>query len=114
VTAVTVPDMNLRSDAGMSAAALHLLLAQHPELVELPIVWQIEADAVIRPFLPVDHAVCHQAALLLAAALELELSRSTYTTTDGVLMLSLRVEGRWGGAHWMFGCYLVGATPAVS
>jgi hypothetical protein len=98
---------DLRAEASLSVAALHLLLATHGELDELPVEWHIDLDRTIRPFLPVDHPQCAEAARLLASALELTVHLSDFTGVEGIPMRSHRVEGRWGGAHWLFVAYAV-------
>lgn len=98
-----IPDFE--PDASVSAAALHLLLATHPEVNELPVDWNIDVDRTIRPFLPVDHPQTADAARLLAVALELEVELHDYASAEGVPMRSHRVEGRWGGAAWLFVAY---------
>jgi hypothetical protein len=107
------PAQELRADASISAAALHLLLAQHAELVELEMEWRIDgADAVIRPNLSVDHPDTFQATELLARALELPLQSSAYTSgADGHRRLCITVQGRWGGAQWRSINYCADPAP---
>jgi hypothetical protein len=93
-----------RAEASLSAAALHLLLATHPELDELPIEWIIGLDRGIRPFMTVRHPDCAKAARLLGAALELDIKTSNFTD-NGIPTRSLYVQGRWGGARWDFVAY---------
>jgi hypothetical protein len=100
-----LPNAAPRASASMSATVLHLLLATHLELDELPITWQIELDHTIRPFIAVDHPDAERATRLLGAALELDVDVSTYTAAAGHLSQCLRVEGRWGGATWCMVTY---------
>ena len=93
-------------DMSVSASALHLLLARHREIVDLPLEWRIDRQGVVSPFLPVNDEQCEQAAQLLAAALELTVELFEYQH-EGVPMRSYRVEGRWGGAPWWFVAYTV-------
>lgn len=89
----------------ISASALHLLLAQNPELDDLPVVWQIDMDRVIRPSIAVDHPQGEHATQLIADALELPLDTSLYS--DGTdPKAALRVQGRWGGADWYMVTYV--------
>ncbi|WP_152626499.1 hypothetical protein [Streptacidiphilus carbonis] len=97
----------------MSATVLHLLLATHLELDELPIVWQIELDHTIRPSIAVDHPDGERATRLLGAALELDVHVSSYAAAAGHLSQVLRIEGRWGGASWSMVTYTRHATPPV-
>jgi hypothetical protein len=105
----TSPD--LPADASISAGALHLLLARHDELAELPIEWRIDLDRVIRPFMTVRHPDCVKAARLIAAALELDIVEGGAFESDGVSTRSLYVEGRWGGAQWSFVAYAAAPAP---
>jgi hypothetical protein len=91
-------------DAHLAACALHLLLAQHPDLVDLPIRWEIEGGTVI-PRLPHRDTRTLAMAQLVADALELELHSHAFTATDGVRMHSIWLEGRWGGAAWTINAY---------
>lgn len=102
---------SFKPDASVSAAALHLLLTQHPDLVDLPVTWTIEPDATIRPFLRVDDPQTETTVQLLATALELDVAVHGYTGSEGVPMRSYRLEGRWAGAPWLFVTYA--AVPAV-
>jgi hypothetical protein len=86
--------------AHISAAALHLLLATHPELDDLPFAWTIDDDRVIRPFITVAHERGEESLRLLAAALELDVHANGYESAEHGPMQSLRCEGRWGGATW--------------
>lgn len=88
------------ASASVSAAALHLLLATHPELDALPFTWQIDRDKAVRPCLPVDDPQGEAATRLLATALELDVQEHRYTSPDKGPRLSLHAEGRWGGAAW--------------
>jgi hypothetical protein len=101
----------LPGDAHISAAALSLLLATHPEVAELPIEWHIDLDRTIRPFMTVRHADCAEAARLIAAALELDIVEGGAFESDGVSTRSLYVEGRWGGAQWSFVAYAAAPAP---
>lgn len=83
-------------DASVSAAALHLLLAQYPELADLPFEWRITVDRTIEPIITVDHPEGERSTRRLAAALELDVTAYTY----GDRKAAIRVEGRWGGAAW--------------
>ena len=65
-------------DMSVSASALHLLLARHREIVDLPLEWRIDRQGVVSPFLPVNDEQCEQAAQLLAAALELTVELFEY------------------------------------
>lgn len=96
---------DLPADAGISATALHLLLATHPELVDLPFAWPIDLDAVIRPFITVDHPRGEESLRRLAAALELEVEVFQYGTAEDP-KASLRADGRWGGAAWQCIAYV--------
>lgn len=100
----TLPDLELRADAHIAAASLHLLLAQHPELVDLPIRWEIEAGTVA-PRLPHGDQETPRMAGLLAAALELPVHSSPFTATSGVRMLHIWCDGRWGGTEWQLTAY---------
>lgn len=95
----------IEPSASVSAAALHLLLATHPEIDDLPIAWGIDVDRIIRPFITVDHPQAEQSMRLLAAALELDLEIRPYGTVDDP-KCSLRAEGRWGGAGWLCLAYV--------
>lgn len=86
-------------DAHLAACALHLLLAQHPELVDLPIRWEINGGEV-RPFVEHRHLDGLHMAQQLADALELPLLTRRITANDGELLDSYTAEGRWGGADW--------------
>lgn len=86
----------LKPDASVSAAALHLLLAQHAELADLPVEWRITLDRTIEPTIAVDHPEGERSTRLLAAALELDVTAFNY----GDHKAALRFEGRWGGAAW--------------
>jgi hypothetical protein len=90
----------LRADASISAAALHLLLATHPELEELPIGWRIELDGTIYPFITVANDRGEESLRLLAAALELDVRENAYESEEHGPMMSLSADGRWGGATW--------------
>ena len=85
-----------KADASVSAAALHLLLAQYPDLADLPVEWRITLDRTIEPTITVDHPEGERSTRLLAAALELDVTAYTY----GDHKAALRFEGRWGGAAW--------------
>jgi hypothetical protein len=93
-----------RTEASLSVAALHLLLARNPELDELPIEWTVDVDRVIRPFMTVRHPDCAKAAQLLADALELDLKTGDFSD-QGIPTRSLYVRGRWGGVRWDFVAY---------
>ena len=93
-----------RAEASLSVAALHLLLATHDELDELPIEWTIDVERVIRPSMRVRHPDCAKAARLLADALELDLRTNDFSD-GGIPTRSLYVQGRWGGASWDFVAY---------
>ncbi|MHA6761839.1 hypothetical protein [Streptacidiphilus sp. PAMC 29251] len=95
--------------AHISAAALHLLLATHPEVDELPFGWRIELDATIYPFITVAHDRGEESLRLLAAALELEVEAHDYDSAQHGPMQSLRAEGRWGGADWFCIAYVKAA-----
>jgi hypothetical protein len=101
---------DLKPDASISAAALRLLLATHPELVELPVEWAIDLERVIRPSITVRHPDGERAARLIAAALELEPVEGRVFSDGGKPTRSLYVDGRWGGACWSFTAYVT-ATP---
>lgn len=105
ITAAT-PASNPSGDASIAAAAMHLMLATHAELENLPIVWQIDLDTVIRPFVAVDHPGATRATRLLAAALELPITISRYTDPNGTDSMSLSIDGRWGGASWRYVAYV--------
>lgn len=108
------PVFDFPADAGVSAAALHLLLATHPELVDIGFEWRIGSDAVIRPGLPVDHPQAGTGTVLLAKALELPLMVSRYTSgADGVRRFCAAVDGRWGGAQWRCTNYGTEQAPTV-
>ena len=102
---------DLKADASISAAALHLLLATHPEVGELSVEWSIDLDRTIRPFIAVRHPDCAKAAQLLAAALELDVVENGAFDSEGIVTRSLYVEGRWGGAQWSFVAYAAVTTP---
>lgn len=93
-------------DASVSAAALHLLFAQHPELADLPVEWRITLDRTIEPTIAVDHPEGERSTRLLGAALELDVTAFTY----GDHMAALRFEGRWGGAAWYCVTYVQAQT----
>lgn len=103
-------DLTPKADASVPAAALHLLLAQYPELADLPVEWTISLDRVIRPFITVRHPDCDNAARLIAAALELDINEGGAFDSNGTPTRSLYVEGRWGGAQWSFVAYAAVAT----
>jgi hypothetical protein len=87
-------------DAHLAACSLHLLLAQHPELVDMPFEWRITADGTVRPMVEVDHPQGRIATELLAAALELDITVGPFRSRDGQACEALYVTGRWGGALW--------------
>jgi len=93
-----------RAEASLSVAALHLLLATHDELDDLPVEWTIDVERVIRPFMTVRHPDCAKAAQLLADALELDIRTNDFDD-GGIPTRSLYVQGRRGGASWGFGAY---------
>lgn len=88
-------------DAHLASAALHLLLATHPEIVDLPFEWRIATDGTVRPMIEVDHPRGREAAEMLAAALELDIKASCFKSREGQLCESLSIKGRWGGAAWL-------------
>ena len=92
--------------AHISAAALHLLLATHPELDDLPFAWTIDDDRTIRPFITVANDRGEESLRLLAAALELDVYASGYDSEEHGPMQSLRAGGRWGGADWQCIAYV--------
>lgn len=108
---------DLTPDASVSAAALHLLLATHPELIGLPVEWAIDLQRVIRPSIKVRHPDAERATRLIAAALELEITGGSFND-HGVPTRSMYIDGRWGGARWCLTAYMglpvagVGVLPA--
>lgn len=102
------------ADTGISAAALHLLLATNPELAEIPFQWRIDPDGIIRPSLPVDHPQAGLGTAALAVALELDLRVTRYVSgNDGVRRFCASVEGRWSGAQWRCTNYGTEQAPTV-
>lgn len=93
--------------ASISAAALHLLLATHPELDDLPVAWNIDSDRVIRPFIVVYHPDGERAVKLIAAALELDTAESPFANHDGERSKSVQFDGRWGGAAFQMVTYVL-------
>jgi hypothetical protein len=97
-------------DASVSAAALHLLLAQYPDLADLPVEWRIRVDRTIEPTIVVGHPEGERSTRLLAAALEVDVDVLIY----GDRKAALRVEGRWGGAAWYCVTYVrAGDAPLL-
>ncbi|WP_152627631.1 hypothetical protein [Streptacidiphilus melanogenes] len=86
-------------DAHLAACALHLLLAQHPALVDLPVRWEIEGGEV-RPVIEHRHQDGARIGRQIAEALELEFLCSPMIASDGERLDHFRGEGRWGGADW--------------
>jgi hypothetical protein len=99
--------------ASRSAAALHLLLATHPELDDLPFGWQIERNGTIYPFVTVAHDRGEESLRLLAAALELDVRENGYESEEHGPMQSLTADGRWGGATWDCVAYVRRAAAVV-
>lgn len=101
-------------DVHLAAAALHLLLATHPEIVEIPFTWRIDPSGILRPGLDVDHPDAVRATELLAAALELPMQIEEYTSkVDGVRRFCVTAIGRWGGAEWKCSNYGTVQAPAL-
>jgi len=101
-----------RAEASLSVAALHLLLATHEELDDLPVEWIIRLNRTVEAFITVRHPDGERATRLIAAALEIEVDEHEFSDR-GVPTRSLRVEGRWGGASWYFTTYVNLAVPGV-
>lgn len=100
-------------DAHLAACSLHLLLAQHGELVDLPARWEINGGEV-RPIIEHRHPDGLRMAQQIADALELPLHVRRITANDGERLDSYHAEGRWGGANWYlsgFGLPAEGGEP---
>lgn len=105
--------MTETAPARVSAAALYLLHAGHPELDDLPFAWTIDDDRVIRPFITVANDRGEESLRLLAAALELDVDVNDYESAEHGPMQSLRADGRWGGADWKCIAYVRAAKAVV-
>ncbi|PBC77566.1 hypothetical protein BX265_2317 [Streptomyces sp. TLI_235] len=67
----------------VSAAALHVFLAQHPEAAELPIEWSFRARDGITGYMPAGTPDVAQAADLIAGLLGAEVAGNEHTSKDG-------------------------------
>lgn len=101
-----------RAEASLSVAALHLLLATHEELDDLPVEWISHLNRTIEAFITVRHTDGERATRLIAAALELDVDENDFSD-KGIPTRSLRVEGRWGGARWFFTTYVDRAVAGL-
>jgi hypothetical protein len=99
--------------ASRSAAALHLLLATHPEVDDLPFAWWIGLDGKIYPSITVAHHRGEESLRLLAGALELDVRENGYESEEHGPMMSLTADGRWGGATWDCVAYVRRAGAVV-
>jgi hypothetical protein len=84
------------------AAALHVLLAQNPELTVWPIRWAFDIEQGITGGFAGPHLDAGRAADLVATLLGEEVTGHESLRRDGLRVLNRFVEGRLGGYRFFF------------
>lgn len=88
-----------------AAAALHIFLAQHPELWTFPISWTVTGQDGINCGLPHRDPDIRRVASLLADALGTEVSGLEYDLPEHGRVQARYVRGLIGGVEIFFGGY---------
>lgn len=88
-----------------AAAALHVFLAQNPELWQFPISWTITAQDGINCGMPHRDPDVRRVAGLIAEALGVEVSGLEYDLPERGRVQARYVRGQVGGVELFFGGY---------
>lgn len=89
----------------MAAIALSVLLQTHMEFDDLPVTWIIDPDGLVRIDMKVDDLQAEDAVRAIAAALELDVERSTYKSIAKGPSECIGFEGRWASVNWSMRTY---------
>ncbi|MGW4691994.1 hypothetical protein ACWEO1_06400 [Kitasatospora cineracea] len=88
-----------------AAAALHIFLAQHPELWTFPISWTVTGQDGINCGLPHRDPDIPRVAELIAGALGVEVTGREFDLKEHGRVLGRYVRGQVGGVEFFFGGY---------
>lgn len=86
----------------VAAAAVHVLLAQHPELAALPIEWSFRVKDGITAYMPGYADDATEAATLIAGLLDAEVTGTEVTLSDGTRHLPRYITAELHGVPFFF------------
>ncbi len=98
MTAPSKPNVSVT----VAAAALHVLLAQHPVLAALPIEWSFRQRDGITAYMPHATPDVAKAADLIAELLGAEISGDEHTSKDGSRTLFRYITAEVHGVPFFF------------
>lgn len=88
-----------------AAAAMTQVLARHPELVDSPVTWDVDADGTIDVCCTRSVAGGPEYIRALARALRLKVGGTDFRDNAGTPTRVYRAVGRALGAHWQLTAY---------
>lgn len=94
-----------RTRPSMAAIALSVLLQTHMDFDDLGVTWTIDPDGLVRIDMKVDAPQAETATRAIAAALELDVTRSTYESIGRGPAQCFGFEGRWASVNWSMHVY---------